>query len=82
MANIEFMARAVQAFRKTGDDKMAAYAADLLVQHAPAVADLIREAGNLNNNPKLVNTDHVSIMGLLDHAEMVLHVAKLRKLAA
>lgn len=45
-------------------------------------AALIREAGKLNNNPKLVNTDHVSIMGLMDQSEMVLHVAKLRQIAA
>lgn len=82
MANIEFLARAVAAFRKTGDTKMVAYAADRLVELAPTTGELIREAGNLNNTAKLVNTDHVSIMGLMDHAEMVLHVAKLRDLAA
>lgn len=82
MANIEFLARAVQAFRKTGDDHMAAYAAARLAELTPASSELIREAGQLNNHPELVGTDHVSIMGMMNHAEMVLHVAKLRELAA
>lgn len=82
MANIEIAARAVIAFRKSGDAHMAAVAANLVATHAPAVSDLIREAGKINNHPELVGTDHVSIMGMMDHAEMVLHVAKLRSLAA
>ena len=80
--NIELAARAVIHFRKAGDARMTAVAANLVTTHAPTVSDLIREAGKLNNSPKLVNTDHVSIMGMMDHAEMVLHVAKLRDLAA
>lgn len=55
-------------------------AADLVEDASEA--DLIAEAGKLNNHPKLVNADHVSIMGLMDHAQMVAHVAKLRELAA
>ena len=81
MANLEFLARAVAAFRKTGDQKMAAFAADRLSELAPSTSELIREAGILNSG-KLANVDHVTIMGLMDHAEMVLHVAKLRELAA
>ena len=49
--------------------------------NAPSTAALIREAGILNSG-KLAGVDHVSIMGMMDHAEMVLHVAKLRDLAA
>jgi hypothetical protein len=82
MANIELAARAVAHFRKSGDDRLAGFAANLVAANAPPVADLIREAGKLNNSPALVGTDHVSIMGMMDHAEMVLHVAKLRDLAA
>lgn len=82
MANVELAARAVIHFRKSGDAHMTAVAANLVTTHAPAVSDLIREAGKLNNAPALVGTDHVSIMGMMDHAEMVLHVAKLRDLAA
>lgn len=78
---ILFSAKAVIAFRKQGNARLAAKAADFLTANAPAVSDLIREAGKLNGSPKLVNTDHVSIMGMMDHAEMVLHVAKLRNLA-
>lgn len=81
MANVEFLARAVAAFRKTGDTTMAGYAAEMLIEHAPTASELIREAGVLNSG-KLANVDHVTIMGLMDHAEMVLHVAKLRDLAA
>ena len=81
MANIEFLARAVQAFTRTGDRHMAAYAADRLAELAPSTSELIREAGVLNSG-KLANVDHVTIMGMMDHAEMVLHVAKLRELAA
>lgn len=82
MANFELAARAVIHFRKAGDDRLAGFAANLVATHAPAVSDLIREAGTLNNRAALVGTDHVSIMGMMDHAEMVLHVAKLRALAA
>lgn len=81
-AGIEFFAKGVAAFRKQGNPALAAKCAAVLIERAPTVADLIREAGNLNNHPALVNTDHVTIMGMMDHAEMVLHVAKLRKLAA
>lgn len=80
--NIELAARAVAHFRKAGDAHMASVAANLVTSNAPTVGDLIREAGKLNNSPALVGTDHVSIMGMMDHAEMVLHVAKLRKLTA
>jgi hypothetical protein len=82
MANYELAARAALRFRKDGNAHLAAVAANLVTTHAPAVSDLIREAGKLNNSPTLVGTDHVSIMGMMDHAEMVLHVAKLRDLAA
>lgn len=81
MANIEFSAKAVIEFRKRGNTHLAAKAADFLAQYAPTPAELIREAGILNSG-KLSNVDHVSIMGMMDHAEMVLHVAKLRALAA
>lgn len=40
-------------------------------------AELIREAGNLNNHPKLVNVDHVTFMGFLDRDECQRHVEKL-----
>lgn len=81
MANIEFSAKAVIEFRKRGNSRLAAKAADFLAQYAPPPAELIREAGILNSG-KLANVDHVTIMGMMDHAEMVLHVAKLRALAA
>jgi len=41
-------------------------------------AELIAEAGRLNNHPALVNVDHVTFMGFLDLAECERHVAKLR----
>lgn len=41
-------------------------------------ADLIAEAGRLNNHRALVNVDHVTIMGLMDADECETHVAKLR----
>lgn len=41
-------------------------------------AELIEEAGKLNNHPKLVVADHVSIMGMMTHAEMVKHVKRLK----
>lgn len=44
--------------------------------------ELIREAGMLNNHPKLVNTDHVTIMGFMDRDECEIHVKKLRELAS
>jgi hypothetical protein len=44
-------------------------------------AELIHEAGILNSG-KLANVDHVTIMGMMNRAEMVAHVAKLRKYAA
>lgn len=79
--NIEFAAKAAIQFRKRGDAAMAKKAEAILAEHAPSCADLIREAGILNSG-KLANVDHVSIMGMMDQAEMVLHVAKLRALAA
>lgn len=45
-------------------------------------AELIREAGKLNNHRKLVNTDHVTIMGFMDRDQMVKHVRKLKELIA
>jgi hypothetical protein len=78
---IEFLNRAVAAFTKQGDAVMVAYAKKLLTEDAPSTSELINEAGVLNSG-KLANVDHVSIMGLMDHAEMVVHVAKLRQLAA
>lgn len=42
--------------------------------------DLIREAGMLNNHPKLVNVDHVTFMGFLDRDECQTHVEKLVRL--
>ena len=41
-------------------------------------AQLIAEAGRLNNHPELVNTDHVTFMALLDRDECQWHVEKLR----
>ena len=40
--------------------------------------ELIREAGKLNNHPKLVNSDHVFIMGMMSREEMVKHVERLK----
>lgn len=83
-----FLRKAVAAFTKSGDLPLLRKAHTLLAAaeaeegDGPTEADLIHEAGNLNNNAKLVNTDHVSIMGLMDRAEMVRHVEKLRALAA
>lgn len=42
--------------------------------------ELIKEAGKLNNHPKLVNQDHVTIMGMMNKEEMERHVKKLRSL--
>ena len=39
--------------------------------------ELIQEAGKLNNNAKLINTDHVTFMGFLDRDECQRHVEKL-----
>lgn len=77
---IIFAAKAVIAFRKQGNIHLAAKSADFLITDGPSVSELIREAGILNSG-KLAGTDHVSIMGMMDLPEMVLHVAKLRKLA-
>lgn len=41
--------------------------------------DFIREAGELNNHPALVNVDHVSFMGMMDRDECERHVANLRE---
>ena len=45
-------------------------------------AELIAEAGMLNNHPALVNVDHVTIMGLCDRDECATHVEKLRRFVA
>lgn len=41
-------------------------------------AELIREAGKLNNHPKLVNVDHVTFMVFMNRSEMIKHVQKLK----
>jgi len=79
--NTNFAAKALEHYAAEGNVSMAAIAADALA-NAPSREDLIREAGLLNNNPKLVNTDHVSIMGMLDRDECERHVEKLRKMVA
>jgi len=79
--NVNFAERALAHFAAKGDTRMAAIASDA-IQNAPTVAELIREAGLLNNHPALINTDHVSIMGLMDRDECERHVEKLRALAA
>jgi len=40
--------------------------------------ELIKEAGKLNNHPKLVGQDHVSIMGMMTRDQMVKHVERLK----
>lgn len=42
--------------------------------------ELIREAGKLNNHPALVNTDHVTIMGMFSRDECAAQVEYMRKL--
>lgn len=60
------------------DAETAALAAKGVVSRCPTRAELIAEAGRLNNHPKLAMQDHVTIMGFMDIDECFEHVLTLR----
>lgn len=76
--NTEFLARATAALAGTA---LGSYAVSLAAK-APTAAELIAEAGRLNNHPALVGVDHVSFMGFMTRDEMERHVEKLRSYVA